>query len=114
MDSKYWFAKKTEAEKKKKRISKVLSELSTICGKVSDVPETLDQSEQYFRDGGYFDGDTLDRGILRACSSDLETALSTLSTTISTYGEIVKELEEDIKTYNTNYLSCLEQEKKEG
>lgn len=113
MTSQDWLAKKTEATKKRNRINAVLKELKTINESVKDIPETLDESEQYFRNGGYFDGDTLDRGVLRAGSSDLDTALSTISSTITIYGEIVSDLDEDIKTYNANYLACLEKEGKE-
>ena len=113
MTSKDWFNKKTELETKRKRIKKVVTELETINNKISGVPEVLDDSEQYFRDGGYYDGDTLDRGVLRGCSSDLETALSTITSTISTGNTKITELDEEIKTCNTNYLACLEAEKKE-
>lgn len=111
MTSQYWLTQRNNLTNQKNRIKAVVTKLEKINNKIKGVPEVLDLSEQYFRDGGYNDGDTLDRGVLRGCSSDLEIALSTISSTITTGNDKIIELDEEIKNCNTHYYKCLEDEK---
>lgn len=112
MTSQYWLNRRNNLTNQKNRIKAVVSKLETINNKINGVPEVLDESEQYFRNGGYNDGDTLDRGVLRGCSSDLEIALTTISSTITTGNDKIIKLDDEIETCNTNYLKCLEEENK--
>ena len=52
-----------------------------------------------FETGGYNDGETLDRGILKTCYESLDSVINNFSSIISSIDKKIKKIEKDILFY---------------
>lgn len=88
--------KKLEYENYIKKLEKVKNEIPTVI-------DCLSNSESTFRNGGYNDGDTPDRGEINNNISKLENASSIIDSVIAKTNAKITEFEQDIDKYTDLY-----------
>ena len=111
--STYWLNRKRELEGKKDRFNKILDNIGILDINVSIFPSELRDSETYFKDGGYNDGDTLDRGVLKECYTSLDSVVEVLGTLKEDTKVLIDDLDIEIETAKNNYNYYLRKEQEE-
>lgn len=97
----------SSCNKKIEKYKKLIKKLTEIQTKLPVSLEKIKSAETNFLNGGYNDnGETLDRGELKKCATNVETTNEDITSLISQVNSKINELNKLISSYESSYSSA--------
>ena len=90
-------------EEKKKEYENYIEKLKKIKNDIPIINQCLNNSSSTFRNGGYYDGDTPDRGNIKSSVAKLENASNIIDNVIIKTNEKISEFFREIVNYTNLY-----------